>query len=129
MDPSTGEIHTAACRQRTAELLGRPGPFSDDCIGNDAFAQSAALKAGEVLLAGEPALLQTGRERRRGSAAPARHGNFYVNDAFGPRTVRMPPLAVIASSFPGKKCFGYPMAAEFDNAGRSCTSPPVRIPR
>lgn len=63
--------------QRTAELLGRPVRFSDDCIGDDAYAQSAALKPGEVLLLEN---LRFYKQEEKGdaefAAQLARHGNF-----------------------------------------------------
>ena len=104
---------------RTAELLGRPVRFSDDCIGDDAFAQSAALKAGEVLLLEN---LRFYKQEEKGdaefAARLAKHGDFYVNDAFGTAHRAHASTAVIAASFPGRKCFGYLMAAELANADK-----------
>lgn len=108
--------HTVA---RTAELLGRPVRFSADCIGDDAFAQSAALKAGEVLLLEN---LRFYKQEEKGdvefAARLAKHGDFYVNDAFGTAHRAHASTAVIAASFPGRKCFGYLMAAELANADK-----------
>ncbi len=36
--------------KKTEELLGKPVKFANDCIGEESFKMSAALKPGEVLL-------------------------------------------------------------------------------
>jgi len=88
--------------------------FTDDCIGENAFAKSAALKPGEVLLLEN---LRFYKEEEKGDPAFAeklsKHGNIYVNDAFGTAHRAHASTAVIAKYFNADaKCFGYVMAGE-----------------
>lgn len=97
-----------------SKLLGVPVQFANDCISEAAFAQSAALKAGEVLLLEN---LRFYREEEKGDAMFAKklsqHGNVYVNDAFGTAHRAHASTAVIAHDFDkDSKCFGYVMASE-----------------
>jgi phosphoglycerate kinase len=97
-----------------SKLLGVPVQFAEDCISEAAFAQSAALKAGEVLLLEN---LRFYKEEENGDALFAKklsqHGNVYVNDAFGTAHRAHASTAVIAQDFDkDSKCFGYVMASE-----------------
>ncbi|MFM2207012.1 MAG: phosphoglycerate kinase [Bacteroidota bacterium] len=102
---------------RTAELLGIPVDFVSDCIGEDAFRKSSALRPGQVLLLEN---LRFHKEEEKGDTGFAeklsRHGDIYVNDAFGTAHRAHASTAVIAAHFPEARCFGYLMAAELENA-------------
>lgn len=94
--------------------LGVPVQFAEDCISDAAFAQSAALKKGEVLLLEN---LRFYKEEEKGDASFAKklsqHGGIYVNDAFGTAHRAHASTAVMAQSFDASsKCFGYVMANE-----------------
>jgi len=94
--------------------LGVPVQFADDCISEKAFLQSESLKQGEVLLLEN---LRFYKEEENGDAAFAknlsRHGNIYVNDAFGTAHRAHASTAVMANFFDtSSKCFGYVMAGE-----------------
>jgi phosphoglycerate kinase len=93
--------------------------FADDCIGEEARKKSAALKNGEVLLLEN---LRFYKEEEKGDEAFAKKlaglGDFYVNDGFGTAHRAHASTAVIAKFFPGRKCFGYLMAGEIENAER-----------
>lgn len=95
--------------------LGIDVKFADDCIGEDAFDMSAALKPGEVLLLEN---LRFYKEETKGDEAFAAklgyHGDVYVNDAFGTAHRAHASTAVIAKFFKDK-VFGYIMAAEIAN--------------
>jgi len=103
----------------TSELLNREVKFADDCIGLGAYKLSSGLKAGEVLLLEN---LRFYKEEEKGDISFAeklsKHGNFYVNDAFGAAHRAHASTALIARFFPGKKCFGFVMANELQNANR-----------
>lgn len=105
--------HTVKCAE---ELLGRPVKFAGDCIGDEAFALSAGLKAGEVLLLEN---LRFYKEEEKGDEGFAeklsRHGDVYVNDAFG-TAHRAHASTTIVAQFFNDKCAGYVMAAELENA-------------
>jgi phosphoglycerate kinase len=97
-----------------SKLIGVEVVFADDCIGADAFAKSSALKSGQVLLLEN---LRFYKEEEKGDVAFAeklsKHGDIYVNDAFGTAHRAHASTAVIAQFFAtNAKCFGYVMAGE-----------------
>lgn len=102
--------------KKTEELLGRPVKFASDCIGPEASSLSAALKAGEVLLLEN---LRFYKEEEKGDLAFAeklsKHGDIYVNDAFG-TAHRAHASTTIVAQFFKEKCAGLVMAAELNNA-------------
>ena len=66
-----------------AALIGAPVAFADDCVGPDAEAAVAKLKAGDVLLL-ENVRFHAGEEKNDPDFAKAlaANGDLYVNDAF-----------------------------------------------
>ncbi len=97
-----------------SRALGVAVNFASDCIGAEAYTQSGSLKPGEVLLLEN---LRFYKEEEKGDEAFAeklsKHGNFYVNDAFGTAHRSHASTAVIARFFgDDAKCFGYVMAGE-----------------
>jgi phosphoglycerate kinase len=107
-----------------SSLLGRDVKFVDDCIGRKAEEAAQSLNAGEVLLLEN---LRFYSEEKKGDEAFAENlsklGTIYVNDAFGTAHRAHASTAVIAKFFPGKKCFGYVMAREIENAGKIMGEP------
>jgi phosphoglycerate kinase len=106
-----------------SKLLGRPVQFADDCISADAFAKSTALKAGEVLLLEN---LRYYDEEEKGDVGFAqklsKHGDYYVNDAFGAAHRAHASTSIIAQFFQ-EKYAGYLMASEVDNARKVMDNP------
>jgi len=100
----------------TEQLLGSPVKFGGDCIGSEAFAMSSALKPGEVLVLEN---LRFYKEEEKGDVAFAeklsKHGDLYVNDAFG-TAHRAHASTTIVAQFFKEKCAGLVMAAELANA-------------
>ena len=98
------------------KLLGVPVKFASDCIGEDSYKLSAALKPGEVLLLEN---LRFYKQEEKGDVAFAeklsKHGDAYVNDAFG-TAHRAHASTTIVAQFFQEKCAGLVMAAELDNA-------------
>ncbi len=96
-----------------SEKLGIDVKFADDCIGETAEALSGALVGGEVLLLEN---LRYYKEETKGDKGFAeklsRHGDVYVNDAFGTAHRAHASTAIIAEFFPNAKMFGYVMANE-----------------
>jgi phosphoglycerate kinase len=92
--------------------------FGGDCIGDEAFALSASLKPGEVLLLEN---LRFYKQEEKGDLGFAeklsKHGDVYVNDAFG-TAHRAHASTTIVAQFFTEKCAGYVMAAEVDNANK-----------
>jgi len=102
--------------KKTEELLGQSVKFAGDCIGEEASKLSSALKAGEVLLLEN---LRFYKDEEKGDVAFAeklsKHGDIYVNDAFG-TAHRAHASTTIVARFFKDKCAGFVMAAELDNA-------------
>ena len=100
----------------TEELLGKSVKFGGDCIGEEAFKLSEALKPGEVLLLEN---LRFYKQEEKGdeefSKKLSKHGDIYVNDAFG-TAHRAHASTTIVARFFKEKCAGLVMAAELDNA-------------
>lgn len=101
-----------------AELLGKDVMFADDCVGDEAFRLSENLLAGDVLLLNN---LRFYPEEKAGdkdfAGKLARHGDFYINDAFGTAHREHASTATIAQFFDrDHKAFGLLMAAELNNA-------------
>jgi phosphoglycerate kinase len=100
----------------TEKLLGQPIGFASDCVGEEAFALSAALKPGEVLLLENLRFYKQEEKGEEGFAEKlSRHGDIYVNDAFG-TAHRAHASTTIVARFFNEKCAGYVMAAELNNA-------------
>jgi phosphoglycerate kinase len=100
--------------KNVSKHLGVDVSFADDCIGEDAYAKSAALKSRQVLLLEN---LRFYKEEEKGDETFAqklsKHGDIYVNDAFGTAHRAHASTAVIAKFFDvNSKCFGYVMAGE-----------------
>lgn len=97
-------------------ILGVPVKFADDCIGEQAREQAAALQPGEVLLLEN---LRFYKEEEKGDTAFAEKlaqlGDVWVNDAFGTAHRAHTSTAVIAQFFTDRIC-GKVMQAELDNA-------------
>lgn len=115
--PKEGPINKYSLKHivsTVSKLIGAEVVFADDCIGADAFSKSAALKSGQVLLLEN---LRFYKEEEKGDIAftekLSKHGDIYVNDAFGTAHRAHASTAVIAQFFAADaKCFGYVMAGE-----------------
>lgn len=99
------------------ELTGAKIVFANDCISEDSYIKSKALQAGEILLLEN---LRFYKEEEKGDEAFAeklsKHGDVYVNDAFGTAHRAHASTTVVAKFFPEAKVFGYVMANELINA-------------
>lgn len=97
------------------ELTGVNVKFADDCVGENARKEAAALKPGEILLLEN---LRFHKEEEKGDEEFARQlselGDVWINDAFGTAHRAHASTAVIAKFFPNDKLFGYVMKGELD---------------
>lgn len=101
------------------EVFGQEVKFASDCIGEEANELSASLKAGEILLLENLRFYKEESAGDKGFAEKlSKHGDFYVNDAFGAAHRAHASTAIIAQFFPSKKAFGYVMGAEIENVGK-----------
>ncbi|CCH55600.1 Phosphoglycerate kinase [Fibrisoma limi BUZ 3] len=101
-----------------SETFGREVKFADDCIGQSAVDQAAALQPGEILLLEN---LRFYKEEEKGDKAFAeklsKRGDVWVNDAFGTAHRAHASTAVVGQFFQDRIC-GYVMQAEIDNADK-----------
>ncbi|MBS1646692.1 MAG: phosphoglycerate kinase [Bacteroidetes bacterium] len=103
-----------------SDQLGVPVQFASDCISEEAFQMSASLKSGEVLLLEN---LRFYKEEEKGEESFAKklskHGNIYVNDAFGTAHRAHASTTIMARFFDAAhKCFGYVMAGEVSSINK-----------
>lgn len=104
-------------------LLGKPVKFAADCIGSAALDMSKNLKPGEVLL------LENVRFYKQETAGTesfaeqlSKHGDVYVNDAFGTAHRAHASTTVVANYFPNDKMFGFLLEAEIKSVDRVLNS-------
>ncbi len=124
--PKEGPTSKYSLKHIVAEVskqLGTAVLFTNDCMSDEAFLKSSSLKNGEVLLLEN---LRFYKEEEKGDEAFAqklsKHGNVYVNDAFGTAHRSHASTAVIAKFFtPENKCFGFVMAGEVESINKVLT--------
>lgn len=115
--------------EKTAELLGRPVKFLDDCIGADVEKACGEIKPGEVILlenvrfyveeegkvkdekTGETKKKATPEEIEKFRASLSKLGDVFVNDAFG--TSHRAHSSVVGAKLP-HKASGFLMKKELD---------------
>jgi phosphoglycerate kinase len=101
------------CISTIEKYLGFPIQFATDCIGERAFEKSAALKPGEVLLLENLRFHQREEKGDRGYAELlSKHGDCYINDAFGTAHRAHASTTIVAEFFPNDKMFGYLLEKE-----------------
>ena len=87
--------------------LGQSISFSEDCIGDQAFELTENLQNGQVVLLEN---LRFYAEEKKGDSSfalkLAKHGDVYINDAFGTAHRAHASTAVIANYFKENKMFG-----------------------
>jgi phosphoglycerate kinase len=109
--------------ESVSETLGRTVLFADDCICEEAFSKSSKLKSGEVLLLEN---LRFYPEETKGDRFFAeklsKHGDVYVNDAFGSAHRAHASTAIIADFFPNDKMFGYLIESEITSVNKVLNS-------
>ncbi len=109
---------------RIEKLLNVVVKFVDDCISKEAFDCSKKLLAGEVLLLEN---LRFHRQEKEGDVAfakkLAKHGDVFINDAFGTAHRAHSSTAIIADSFSTEnKLFGYLIENEIKSVNKVLNS-------
>jgi len=106
-----------------SEKLDTQVKFADDCVGDKAFDMSANLQPGEVLLLEN---LRFYNEETKGdegfSEKLSKHGDIYVNDAFGTAHRAHASTTIVAKFFEHKGA-GYVMQQELENAKKVIETP------
>ena len=120
-------MRLAPAARRLHELLGQPVATTNDCIGAEAESAVAKLSEGEVLLLEN---LRFHAEEEKNDAAfaaeLAKHGDVYVNDAFGAAHrahASTVGVAKIVRERGGDCVAGLLMARELDFLGRVLEAP------
>lgn len=99
-----------------SEAFGKQVKFVEDCIGEEAFETSKSLQAGDILLLENLRFYKQEEKGDEGFAEKlSKHGDVYVNDAFGTAHRAHASTTIVAKFFKDKVC-GYVMQAELDNA-------------
>jgi len=106
-------------------LGGKEVIFADDCISDEALKMSSNLKPEQVLLLEN---LRFYKEEEKGDEAFAeklsKHGDFWVNDAFGTAHRAHASTTIVAKFFPkDKRSFGYLMETEVNNGNKVIDNP------
>jgi phosphoglycerate kinase len=96
-----------------SQLLGKEVRFVEDCIGEKASQITSNLKAGEVVLLENLRFYAQETAGTESFAADlAKHGDCYVNDAFGTAHRAHASTTVVAKFFPNDKLFGFLLEGE-----------------
>lgn len=107
----------------TSKVLGVEVKFSEDCIGEKSLEMSSSLLPGEVLM------LENVRFHKRETVGTesfaeelAKHGDVYINDAFGTAHRAHASTTVVAKFFPKDKMFGFLIEAEIKSVDKVLNS-------
>ena len=98
------------------EHLNKEIFFQEDCIGDKAFEITSKLNPGEVVLLENLRFYSQEKNGDKEFASKlAKHGDVYVNDAFGTAHRAHASTAIIADFFKGNKMFGYLIENEINS--------------
>ncbi len=104
-DPKFSLIQIVSCLERH---LNKEIVFQEDCIGDKAFEITSNLRPGNVVLLENLRFYSQEKKGDRDfSSKLAKHGDVYVNDAFGTAHRAHASTAIIADFFLKNKMFGY----------------------
>jgi phosphoglycerate kinase len=107
----------------TSNVLGVDVKFAGDCIGEEAYEMSDDLQPGEVMMLENVRYYKqetTGTESF--AEQLAKHGDVYVNDAFGTAHRAHASTTVVANFFPVDKMFGFLIEAEIKSVDKVLNS-------
>ena len=106
-----------------SNVLGVDIKFGGDCIGEEAFSMSSEIQPGEVMM------LENVRYYKQETAGTesfaeqlSKHGDVYVNDAFGTAHRAHASTTVVAKFFPNDKMFGFLIEGEIKSADKVLNS-------
>ncbi len=105
------------------DVIGVEVRFVSDCIGEEALKETHDLQSGEIILLEN---LRFHEEEKAGDIFFAeqlsKHGDIYVNDAFGTAHRAHASTSVITKFFSKKKCFGMLIPSEIENINTVLTT-------
>ncbi|MCJ8290666.1 MAG: phosphoglycerate kinase [Crocinitomicaceae bacterium] len=106
-----------------SKVIGVPVKFAGDCIGAGAFDMSQNLQTGEVMILDNVRFYKqetTGTESFAENLA--KHGDVFVNDAFGTAHRAHASTTIVAKFFPNDKLFGYLIEGEIESVDKVLNS-------
>ncbi len=106
-----------------SKLIGVPVKFAGDCISDGAYEMSQNLSPGEVMILDNVRFYKqetTGTENF--AEKLAKHGDVFVNDAFGTAHRAHASTTIIAKFFPNDKLFGYLIEGEIESVDKVLNS-------
>lgn len=109
--------------EHVGKVIGTSVKFAGDCIGEDALKMSENLQAGEVMMLDNVRFYKhetTGTESF--AEQLAKHGDVYVNDAFGTAHRAHASTTVVAKFFPNDKMFGFLIEGEINSVEKVLNS-------
>lgn len=99
--------------------LGRKVVFAGDCIGEEAFRITTSQQPGDVVVLEN---VRFYKEETKGNVEfaqkLAKHGDVYVNDAFGTAHRAHASTTIVAQFFPNDKMFGFLLEKEIASVNR-----------
>lgn len=108
---------------RTSELLGVNVKFADDCVGVGAYELSSKLQPGEVLMLENVRFYAEETAGDKDFAEKlTKHGDVYVNDAFGTAHRAHASTTIVAEFFPNDKMFGFLIEGEIESVDKVLNS-------
>lgn len=106
-----------------SDELGQDVIFAGDCIGQEAYDITSNLAAGSVVLLDNLRFYPEETKGDRDFAEKlAKHGDCYVNDAFGTAHRAHASTAIIADFFPNDKMFGLLIEKEIESVDQVLNS-------
>lgn len=107
----------------TSKVLGVEVKFAEDCISEQSYEMSNALLPGEILLLENVRFYKQETSGTESFAeALAKHGDVYVNDAFGTAHRAHASTTVVAKFFPNDKMFGFLIESEINSVDKVLNS-------
>ncbi len=98
---------------KVEENLGHSVTFIDDCFSEEAFNTTAQFEIGKIVLLENLRFYPHEKAGDKQFAEKlAKHGDVYVNDAFGTAHRAHASTAIVADFFPEDKMFGYLLEKE-----------------
>jgi phosphoglycerate kinase len=109
--------------EHISKVIGVPVKFAGDCIGTGAFEMSENLKAGEVMILDNVRFYEDETAGTESFAEQlAKHGDVFVNDAFGTAHRAHASTTIVAKFFPNDKLFGYLIEGEIESVDKVLNS-------
>lgn len=109
--------------EHISKVIGVPVKFAGDCIGAGAFEMSENLKAGEVMILDNVRFYEDETAGTESFAEQlAKHGDVFVNDAFGTAHRAHASTTIVAKFFPNDKLFGYLIEGEIESVDKVLNS-------